>query len=144
MIAGLLGLLVSGFFAGAACHINLVEHAARLGLEDSALLTEWKAAYRRGFALQAPLAFLGFALGIWAWFETRQTPFLVAGLLMLANWPWTLLVIMRVNKVLMATAPEDAGPASRALILKWNALHGVRSALGCLAAVAFLYGFLVK
>jgi Domain of unknown function (DUF1772) len=117
MIAGLLGLFVSGFFAGAACYINLVEHAARLGLEDRALLTEWKAAYRRGVALQAPLAFLGFAVGILAWFQTRQPPFLVGGLLMLANWPWTLLAIMRVNKVLMATAAEDAGPASRALIL---------------------------
>jgi hypothetical protein len=144
MIAGLLGLFVSGFFAGAACYINLVEHAARLGLEDRALLTEWKAAYRRGFALQAPLAFLGFALGILAWFETRQSPFLVGGLLMLANWPWTLLVIMMVNKVLMATAPEDAGPSSRALIVKWNVLHAVRSALGCLAAAAFFCGLSVK
>jgi hypothetical protein len=144
MIAGLLGLFVSGFFAGAACYINLVEHAARLGLEDRALLTEWKAAYRRGFALQAPLAFLGLALGILAWFQTRQPPFLVGGLLMLANWPWTLLVIMRVNKVLMATALVDSGPASRALIVKWNVRHAVRSALGCLAAAAFLYGLSVK
>jgi hypothetical protein len=144
MIAGLLGLFVSGFFAGAACYINVVEHAARLGLEDRALLAEWKAAYRRGFALQAPLAFLGFALGILAWFQTRQPPFLVAGLLMLANWPWTLLVIMRVNKVLMATAAEDAGPSSRALMVKWNVLHAVRSALGCLAAAAFLYGLSIK
>jgi hypothetical protein len=144
MIAGLLGLFVSAFFAGAACYINLVEHAARLGLEGRALLIEWKAAYRRGFALQAPLAFLGIALGILAWFQTRQPSFLVAGLLMLVNWPWTLLVIMRVNRVLLATAPEGAGPSSRALIVKWNVLHAVRSALGCLAAAAFFYGLSVK
>jgi len=28
--------------------------------------------------------------------------------------------------------------------VKWNVLHAVRSALGCLAAAAFLYGLWVK
>jgi len=94
--------------------------------------------------MQAPLAFLGFLLGILAWFETRHVSFFAGALLMLANWPWTLLVMMGVNKALMATTGEEAGPASRALVVKWNVLHAVRSALGCLAAAAFLYGLCVK
>jgi hypothetical protein len=61
---------------------------------------------------------------------------------MLANWPWTIFGIMPVNRVLMATKPEDAGPQTRALIVKWNRLHAVRTALGCLAIVAFLVGLL--
>ena len=140
MIAGHLALLICGLFSGAALYINVAEQPARLALDDRALVVEWKAAYRRGFAMQAPLAFLGFLLGTVAWFQTRHVSFLAGALLMLANWPWTFLVMMRVNKTLMATTGGEAGPASRSLVAKWNVLHAVRSALGCLAAAAFLYG----
>jgi hypothetical protein len=58
---------------------------------------------------------------------------------MLANWPWTLLAIMPTNKVLMATDPDKAGPKTRDLIVKWNGLHTVRTALGTLAVIAFLF-----
>jgi len=132
--------MISGLFSGAALYINVAEQPARLGLDDRALVVEWKAAYRRGFAMQAPLAFLGFLLGILAWFQTRHVSFLAGALLMLANWPWTFLVMMKVNRRLMAIAGDEAGPASRVLVVKWNVLHAVRSALGCLAAAAFLYG----
>ena len=39
---------------------------------------------------------------------------------------------------LMDTELADAGPGSRALILKWNGLHAVRTAFGALAVIAFL------
>ena len=45
---------------------------------------------------------------------------------------------MPTNKILMATELNDAGPQTRALIVKWNNLHSVRTALGFLAALAFL------
>lgn len=64
--------------------------------------------------------------------------YLIGGILMLLNWPWTMLVIMPTNRTLMATRPEDANATTRALILKWNSLHAVRTALGLLAVVAFL------
>jgi hypothetical protein len=57
---------------------------------------------------------------------------------MLLNWPWTMLAVMPTNNKLMTTKLEDAGPASRALIVKWNGLHAVRTALGCAAVISFL------
>jgi hypothetical protein len=39
----------------------------------------------------------------------------------------------------MATDPDQAGPHSRRLIEKWAGLHAVRSALGVLATIAFLW-----
>jgi len=35
-----------------------------LSLDDRALLTQWKPAYKHGFAMQAPLAIIGFLLGL--------------------------------------------------------------------------------
>jgi hypothetical protein len=57
---------------------------------------------------------------------------------MLANWPWTLFAILPTNKILMATDLADAGPATRALLVKWNGLHAVRTALGALATAIFI------
>ena len=137
---GLVGLLalIASLFTGATFYVSFAEQPARLGLDDRALLAEWKPSYKRGFTMLAPLGPLGFVLGIVAWLQTGPIAFLIGALLILANWPWTLPGILPTNNVLMATKLEDAGPQSRALILRWNRLHSVRTALGGLAALAFL------
>lgn len=142
MLAGQIALVIAALFTGAAFYISFAEQPARLHLDDRGLLTQWKHAYNRGFAMQAPLAIIGCALGIIAWWLTDRTMFLVGAISLLANWPWTIFGIMPVNKLLMATQPEDAGPQSRALIVKWNRLHSIRTALGCLAILAFLIALL--
>ena len=63
---------------------------------------------------------------------------------MIAPWPWTLIVVKPVNDALLATALEQAGPPSRALIERWGALHAVRTALGGLASLAFLWACLSR
>jgi hypothetical protein len=137
-MAGLLALMVAVLFTGAAIYINVAEHPARLTLDDRALLTEWKPSYKRGAAMQASLAFIGFILGIIAWWQEAHPGFLIGTAAIIAPWPWTLLVIKPVNDALLATAPEQAGSQSRALLVRWGALHAVRSALGALASLAFL------
>ncbi len=139
MLIGHLALIVAALFTGAAFYINFAEQPARLELKDRPLLVEWQKAYQRGFVMQASLALIGFALGAIAWGQTGKLAFLAGALLILANWPWTLLAIMPTNKVLMATDPAKAGPKTRALILNWNRLHGVRTVLGALVVISFLF-----
>ena len=144
MISGLLALIAAAIFTGAALYVNVAEQPARLALDDRALLTEWKPAYRRGAAMQAPLALVGFILGLIAWWQASHAGFLVGAIAIVAPWPWTLLGIKPVNDALSATEIDKAGPRTRALIVKWGALHGVRTALGALATVAFLWACMAR
>jgi hypothetical protein len=139
MTFGLLAMIASAIFCGAALYVNVAEQPARLSLDDRALLAEWKPSYKRGAAMQAPLALVGFLLGILAWWQTAHPGFLIGAIAMIAPWPWTLIGIKPTNDALLATDPDKAGPQTRALIVRWGAIHGVRTALGALATVAFLW-----
>jgi hypothetical protein len=138
MLAGLLALVAASVFTGAAFYVNYAEQPARLGLDNRSLLAEWKPAYKRGYIMQASLAVIGFLLGLLAWWATGGAAFAIGALLIIANWPWTLLGMLRTNRVLMATDVANAGAATRELLLQWNRLHAVRTVLGGLAVAAFL------
>lgn len=139
MLTGHLALTVAAVFAGAALYINVAEQPARLLLDDRALLAEWKPAYKRGFAMQATLAVAGFLLGTLAWWSSSNVAWLAGAVVLLANWPFTLIVIMPTNKRLMGTPLELAGPETRTLIEHWGRLHTVRTMLGMLATLIFLW-----
>jgi hypothetical protein len=139
MVIGLLALMAAAIFFGAAIYVSVAEQPARLTLDDRALLAEWKPSYKRGTAMQAPLALVGFALGMIAWWQSSHPGFLIGAIAMIAPWPWTLFAIKPTNDALTATDLERAGPPSRALIVRWGALHVVRTALGALASLAFLW-----
>jgi hypothetical protein len=139
MLTDQLALLVAAIFAGAAFYINVAEQPPRLGLDDRSLLLEWKPAYKRGFAMQAFLAVAGFLLGLGAWWQDGHAAWLVGALLMIANWPFTLFVIMPTNNKLMALDPGATSPESRAMIERWGGFTRCVTALGFAAALAFIW-----
>jgi uncharacterized membrane protein len=142
MLAGQVALVVAAVFAGAALYVNIAEQPARLSLDDRSLLREWKPSYKHGFAMQAPLAILGFLLGLLAWWQTGLWTWLAGAIIMIANWPYTLFVIIPVNNQLMAIDPAAADADSRRLIEKWAQQHAVRTGLGFAAVLLFLWASL--
>ena len=60
-------------------------------------------------------------------------------MLILANWPYTLFIIMPTNRVLKETQPEAADDETRGLIEQWGRLHAVRTLLGVAATCAYLW-----
>lgn len=142
MVSGDLALVVAALFAGAAAYVSFVEHPARQDLAPTAALAEWKPAYKRGAVMQASLALIGFALGVVAWRETGAWPWLLGAVVLVANWPWTLLVILPVNKALLAIDPGDADTETMEMLDTWVHLHAMRTALGVAATLIFLWAAL--
>jgi hypothetical protein len=139
MLPGLFALTTASAFAGAAFYVNFAEQPARLTLEDKSLLAQWRPSYTRGFAMQASLAVISGILGLVAAWQTKDWRWIVGAILILANWPYTLLGIMPTNNKLKAIAIDAAGPASRAMIVRWGLLHAVRTILGIGAVLAYLW-----
>jgi hypothetical protein len=136
-LLGSLALTVAAVFTGAALYVNVAEQPARLELSAQALLQQWRPSYKRGFAMQAPLALLGFVLGVAAWWLTGDWRWLVGALLLVANWPYTLLAIMPTNNKLLELDPNSGD--AYLLVQRWGWLHAGRTALGALATLLFLW-----
>jgi hypothetical protein len=138
MVAGLIALSAAAAFAGAAFYVGFAEQPARLLLDDPALLTQWKPSYARGFTMQAPLAVISAAFGFSAGFQLHDWRWAIPAVLILANWPYTLFVMLPTNKRIGAWPIDAAGAESRALIVKWGAMHALRTALGIAATLGYL------
>jgi hypothetical protein len=137
-----LALATAAAFTGAAVYVNLAEQPARLGLDAKAMLAEWKPSYARGFAMQASLALASALFGLLAFWLTRDWRSLVGAVLIFANWPYTLIVILPVNRRLEATASDAANAETRELVERWGTLHGGRSALGAAATLVYLWAMM--
>jgi len=143
-IAEFISVLACSLFAGAAVYVSLVEHPARMesGVEIAA--TQFRPSYRRGTIMQATLAALGLLSSIIAWLAGATFWWLIAGVLLGSVVPFTLIVILPTNKLLLSMTVEKQSAEAERLFERWGALHAVRSILGGLALLLFLYLVIFK
>jgi uncharacterized membrane protein len=88
--------------------------------------------------MQASLAALGLVAAVIAGARSGDAWILVAGLLLGSAIPFTLLVILPVNKRLEDPSLDPSSLEAAALLQRWGRLHAVRTAAGFAAFVLLL------
>jgi Domain of unknown function (DUF1772) len=88
--------------------------------------------------MQASLAAAGFVGSIVAWLSGAGIWWLIGGVLLGSIIPFTLVIIMPVNKQLVDQKFDRRSAEARQLLSRWGKLHAVRSALSGIALVIFL------
>jgi hypothetical protein len=139
MLVGQLALILAAAFTGAAIYVSVAEQPARLVLDDSSSLRQWQSSYPRASVMQASLAVFSALLGLAAFWSSTDWRWLAGAVLIFANVPYTVLVILPTNKRLQAAAPAAANADTRDAIEAWARLHLVRNALGLLATAVYLW-----
>jgi hypothetical protein len=89
--------------------------------------------------MQASLAVLSGICGIAASVRDSHVAWMAGALLILANWPYTMLAMLSLNHDLMRRPEEAADATSTGMLHRWGRLHAVRTGLGLAAATAFLW-----
>jgi anthrone oxygenase-like protein len=69
--------------------------------------------------MQASLAIMGGLLGLVAFLSTLDWRWLLEAVVLLANWPYTIFVIMPTNRRLMDTPLEAATSDTRRTLERW-------------------------
>jgi hypothetical protein len=133
LLAETLALVATALFAGGAVYVSLVEHPARESLGAAAAVAEFRPSYRRGAVVQGGLAAIGGIAGVARSAMLGGTGWLVAGLLLFALIPYTLLVIKPTNERLLQPGLDTRAPDAMALLCLWGRLHSVRTLAGCVA-----------
>lgn len=138
MLIGPLALAFAAAFTGAALYINLVEQPARLALDDSSMLSEWRPSDRRGFALLATLALIAAVLGLATYFQSQDVRWLVGAIIVIASWPYTFFAMVPMNNRILAVSAREPATA-RELVRTWGWLEYGHTAIGAVACASFLW-----
>jgi hypothetical protein len=134
----LLATLAAGWFSGAALYVSLVEHPARMQVSPALALAEFGPSYRRGSVMQASLAACGLIFSVLSWLSGGGATWLIGGVLLGAAIPYTLIVILPVNKRLLEPGLAGNPAATADLLRRWGRLHARRTIAGSVAFLIFL------
>jgi hypothetical protein len=137
-IAEFISVLACALFTGAAVYITFVEHPARMQCGVELAATEFAPSYRRATVMQATCAAVGLLSSVAAWLAGATFWWLVAGVLLGSVIPFTLLVILPTNKLLLSPTLDKRSVDAERLLARCGRLHAVRSVLSGLALLLFL------
>lgn len=138
-IAEFIAVLSCALFTGAAIYITSVEHPVWMQSGGEPAATEFALTYRRAAAMQATCSAVSLLSSLAAWLAGATLWWLIAGVLLGLVIPFTLIVLMPTNKRLLSRALDRGSAEAERLLARWGRLHAVRSVLGGLALLLFLY-----
>jgi hypothetical protein len=135
----LVAVLACTLFAGAAIYISAVEHPARLSCGTEIAVTQWAPSYKRATVMQALLAVIAAVSGVIRGVLGGGALWMWAAAIILAVIPFSLIVILPTNNRLLDPLRDRRSAETRQLLEKWGRLHSVRSILGVIASMLFIW-----
>jgi hypothetical protein len=135
----LVAVLTCTLFAGAAIYINAVEHPARLSCGTEIAVAQWAPSYKRATVMQASLAVTAAVSGVIRGVLGGGPLWIGAAAIILAVVPFTLIVIRPTNNRLLDPLRDRRSDETRQLLESWGRLHSVRSILGVIASILFIW-----
>jgi len=127
----------AALFAGGALYVSVVEHPARMRAGPALAVAEFRLSYRRAAPWQAGAATACLVSGVLAAWLASDLGWALGALATGAAIPYTLLVMMRTNRRLLAGGPLPDGEAA-VLLSRWARLHWVRTLLGTLGLLVLV------
>jgi hypothetical protein len=94
--------------------------------------------------MQVPLAVIGSLAALVSWRIDGDLAWLVGGLLLLLNIPFTLVVMWPTNKRLESQELDLRSEEADRLLRRWGRLHAFRTLLSGLAFLVFLSVLITK
>jgi len=133
-----LTVMCSAVFAVAALYITLVEHPARLSAGVSVALLQFRPSYARASVLQVAMIVLTCLCSFGLWLFTRNWSWLIGGGLIGVSIPFTLIVVMPVNRLLLDGASPPTEAVALELLARWGRLHLIRTLTGMIGFATLL------
>lgn len=96
--------------------INVAEHPARMACGTRLAATVFPGSYKRAAVMQVSLLLAATISSIAAWTLSSGIEWLIGGLLTFVNLPYTLIVIMPINKQLLSDDIDKDSPHTKALL----------------------------
>ena len=137
-LAELFATSASGLFTGAAVHISLVEHPARMQTGTGSALRVFAPSVKRATVTQLSLIVAGFLGSLAAWRSGSDARWLISGGLLVWLIPFTVLAILPINKKLLEPQTANDLDSAEQLLRRWGELHAVRSVSGLASLLTFL------
>lgn len=142
-VARLVATLAAGLWAGAAGYISLVEHPATVRVGVQFATDYFRPMARRAAPTMIALAVIGAVAGLLAWADGGSLLWLIGGAILAAMLPLTAIFIVPTNRRLLAVNAVESSTEATALLTRWGKLHAVRTVLGLVPFVLFVWALLV-
>ncbi len=126
------------FFTAIAIYVNLGEHPARMECGQEVAATVFGPSYKRASKIQVGLVSAATISGVVLWMMGAGFMWLIGALFIFAAVPFTLVVMMPINKELLDPRLDKKAEKTQELLHKWGRLHTVRSLLGLVSSLIFL------
>jgi anthrone oxygenase-like protein len=137
-ITMLVATVAAGLFAGASTYVTVAEHPAWLEVGPTLAVRHFGASARRAAIMQGGLAVVGLVSSAVAWFQGSGVGWLLGGLLLAVMVPFTLVIIVPINRRLLDPRLDGSSGEAADLLSRWGRLHAVRTAVGVTVFVMFV------